>query len=148
MVHVYEIAHLDKYKRSKNTSVVYPFQLDGVARIRETKELFFYTLPANHRFDFFCSRIVPHLDPPLLHALGNQVFCDSLDIFSSHRNFLQLWVTRIRLYGCRRRACFPESLGKSICVEAENFKTGYICYLASIATDGVDRNRVWCAFSG
>ena len=100
MMHGYEITHLDKYKRSKNTSVVYAFQLDGVARIRETKELFFYTLLANNRFDFFRSRIVPHLDPPLLHALGNQVFCDSLDVFSLHRNLLQLRVTWIRLHGC------------------------------------------------
>jgi len=148
MVHGYEITHLGKYKRSKNTSVVYAFQFDGVARIRETKELFFYTLPANHRFDFFCSRIVPHLDPPLLHALGNQVFCDSFDIFTLHRNLLQLRVTRIRLHGCRRRACLPESLSESVCVKAENFKTGYVCYLVVVTTDGADRNRVWCAFSG
>lgn len=148
MMHGYEITHLDKYKRSKNTSVVYAFQLDGVARIRETKELFFYTLLANNRFDFFRSHIVPHLDPPLLHALGNQVFCDSLDVFSLHRNLLQLRVTWIRLHGCRRRACLPKSLSESVCAEAENFKTGYVRYLMIIATDGADRNRVWCAFSG
>lgn len=130
------------------TSVVYAFQLDGVARTRKTKELFFYNLPANHRFDFFCPRIVPHLDPPLLHTLGNQVFCDSPDMFSLHRDLLQLRVTRVGLHGCRRRACLPESLGKSVCVEAENFEAGYVCDLVILATDGADRNRVRCAFSG
>jgi len=144
----YGITHLDEYKRSKNTSVVYAFQFDGVARIRETKDLFFYNLPAIHHLDFFCSRIVPHLDPPLLYTLGNQAFRDSLDVFPLHHNLLHLRVTWIRLHGCRRCTCLPESLGESVCVKAENFKTGYVCDLVIVATNGADRNRVWCAFSG
>ena len=85
---------------------------------------------------------VDHFNPSPLYTPRDQTFRDDLDLFSLYHDLLQVWIVKIRLYGCSRRARRLQSFSEAVCTKAENLEAGYVCDRAVLAKNDVDRNRV------
>lgn len=102
-------------------------------------------LPRPNFLDFSAIR---HLDPQSPNVLGDQVPCNSPNVFPLHHDSVQLWIARIRFYSRRRRARRLQFLSETGCIEAESLKPRYTRDRVVMAANDVDRNSVQRIFPG